>query len=98
MTPGEYVETFRAISDNDVYRVRSVPASIGRCCLQGAGSRLDNGQFQSVILLGLDDATWSALRNFTLGFDQGLEGPDPRWPSTSRNHFSGRASPSSQGR
>src|SRR5437870_1452465 len=55
----EYVDDVRPISDNDLYRVRSVPGVDWAVLFYKGGgqARLDSGRFQSVILLGLDDAT-----------------------------------------
>jgi putative ABC transport system permease protein len=75
----EYVDDLRPISDNDVYRVRSVPGVDWAVMFyKGTGqARLDTGKFQSVILLGLDDATLiGAPQRFTLGSLKDLETPD----------------------
>jgi putative ABC transport system permease protein len=54
-----YVDDPKAISDNDVYRVRSVPGVAWAVNLyRGAGqAQLRNGSYQGVILMGVDDAT-----------------------------------------
>jgi putative ABC transport system permease protein len=75
----EYVDDARPISDNDLYRVRSVRGVDWAVWLfKGAAqARLDNGKFQSVILLGIDDSTLiGAPENFLLGSKEDLEKPD----------------------
>lgn len=54
-----YVDDLKAISDNDVYRVRSVPGVEWAVNLyRGQGqAQLENGNYQGLILMGLDDAT-----------------------------------------
>ena len=54
-----YVDEFKPISDNDVFRVRSVPGVAWAVPLyRGQGqAQLASGAFQGVILLGLDDAS-----------------------------------------
>jgi putative ABC transport system permease protein len=54
-----YIDDLKAISDNDVYRVRGVPGVSWAVNLyRGMGqAQLENGNYQSVILMGIDDAT-----------------------------------------
>jgi putative ABC transport system permease protein len=54
-----YIEEVKPISDNDVFRVRGVPGVAWAVNLyRGQGqAQLENGNFQGLILLGLDDAT-----------------------------------------
>ena len=54
-----YVDDLKAISDNDVFRVRGVPGVAWAVNLyRGSGqAQLANGNYQGVILMGLDDAT-----------------------------------------
>jgi putative ABC transport system permease protein len=54
-----YVDDLKAISDNDVFRVRSVPCVAWAVNLyRGQGqAQLANGTYQGVILMGLDDAS-----------------------------------------
>jgi putative ABC transport system permease protein len=54
-----YVDDLKAISDNDVFRVRSVPGVAWAVNLyRGQGqAQLPNGTYQGVILMGLDDAS-----------------------------------------
>jgi putative ABC transport system permease protein len=60
MNPGvRYVDDVKAISDDDVFRVRSVPGVAWAVNLfRGAGqAQLANGHYQGVILMGVDDST-----------------------------------------
>lgn len=54
-----YVDDLKPISDDDVFRVRSVPGVAWAVNLyRGAGqAQLPNGIYQAVILMGLDDST-----------------------------------------
>jgi putative ABC transport system permease protein len=54
-----YVDDLKAISDNDVFRVRSVPGVAWAVNLyRGTGQALlANGNYQSAILMGIDDAS-----------------------------------------
>jgi putative ABC transport system permease protein len=54
-----YVDDLKAISDNDVFRVRSVPGVAWAVNLyRGQGqAQLANGTYQGVVLMGLDDAS-----------------------------------------
>jgi putative ABC transport system permease protein len=58
-TDVRYVDDLKAISDNDVFRVRSVPGVAWAVNLyRGQGqAQLPNGKYQGVILMGLDDAS-----------------------------------------
>ncbi len=60
MNPGvRYVDDLKAISDTDVFRVRSVPGVAWAVNFyRGAGqAQLADGTYQGVILMGVDDAT-----------------------------------------
>ncbi len=54
-----YVDDLKAISDNDVFRVRSVPGVAWAVNLyRGTGqAQLASGKYQSVILMGVDDSS-----------------------------------------
>jgi putative ABC transport system permease protein len=81
----QYIDDVLPLSDNDVYRVRGVPGvewavnffkGGGQARLVG-GQRGDKAPFQSVILLGLDDATLvGAPEQFTVGSLEDLGKPD----------------------
>ncbi len=60
-----YIDEVKAISDTDVYRVRSVPGVAWAVNLyKGQGvAQLANGNFQMVNLLGLDDASLAGAPN-----------------------------------
>ncbi|HMP01509.1 MAG TPA: ABC transporter permease [Gemmatales bacterium] len=55
----EFIDDIKPMSDNDLYRVRSVPGIDWAVRLYKglARARMATGNFQQVILLGLDDAT-----------------------------------------
>lgn len=55
----EFIDDIKPLSENDLYRVRSVPGVEWAVRLYKglARARLPSGNFQQVILLGLDDAT-----------------------------------------
>src|SRR5947209_607992 len=80
MNPGvRYVDDVRPISDDDVYRVRSVPGVEWAVNFYKGGgqARLPDGRFQSVILLGLDDVSLvAAPQHFTVGSIEDLKGAD----------------------
>jgi len=60
MNPGlRYADDVKAVSDNDVFRVRGVPGVAWAVNLYRgqAQAQLASGQFQNVILMGLDDST-----------------------------------------
>jgi putative ABC transport system permease protein len=66
MNPGaRYIDDVKAISDNDVYRVRSVPGVAWAVNLyKGMGAaQLADGTFQAVNLLGVDDASLAGAPN-----------------------------------
>jgi putative ABC transport system permease protein len=66
MNPGvRYIDEVKAISDTDVYRVRSVPGVAWAVNLyKGQGvAQLANGHFQAVNLLGVDDASLAGAPN-----------------------------------
>lgn len=54
-----YIDDLKPISDNDLYRVRSVPGVVWAVNLyRGQGqAQLKNGTYQGVILMGLDDSS-----------------------------------------
>jgi putative ABC transport system permease protein len=54
-----YIDDLKAISDNDVYRVRGVPGVAWAVNLYKgvAQAQLADGTFQTVVLLGVDDAS-----------------------------------------
>ena len=55
----QFVDDIKPLSDNDLYRVRGVPGVDWAVRLYKglARARFDDGNFQQMILLGLDDAT-----------------------------------------
>src|SRR5205085_7678322 len=60
MNPGlRYADDLKAVSDNDVFRVRGVPGVAWAVNLYRgqAQAQLASGQYQNVILMGLDDST-----------------------------------------
>jgi putative ABC transport system permease protein len=80
MNPGvRYVDDLKAISDNDVFRVRSVPGVAWAVNLyRGAGqAQLGNGTYQGVILMGVDDSSLAgAPAHLLLGKVGDLQVPD----------------------
>jgi putative ABC transport system permease protein len=65
-----YMDDLKAISDNDVFRVRSVPGIAWAVNLYrgSAQAQLANGNYQSLILLGIDDSTLvGAPKTFLVG-------------------------------
>ena len=80
MNPGvRYVEETKAISDNDVYRVRSVPGVAWAVNLYrgAAQAQLASGNFQQVILMGVDDASLAgAPADVYVGSLGDLQNPD----------------------
>lgn len=80
MNPGvRYIDDLKAISDNDVLRVRGVPGVAWAVNLfRGqAQAQLANGNYQGVILLGIDDATLTgAPQKMILGKLGDLQNPD----------------------
>jgi putative ABC transport system permease protein len=74
-----YVDDLKAISDNDVFRVRGVPGVAWAVNLyRGQGqAQLANGDYQGVILMGIDDATLAgAPVHMILGKLGDLQNPD----------------------
>jgi putative ABC transport system permease protein len=74
-----YVDDLKAISDNDVFRVRSVPGVAWAVNLyRGQGqAQLANGNYQGVILMGIDDATLvGAPTHVLVGRLGDLQNPD----------------------
>lgn len=75
----QFIDDIKPLSDNDVYRVRGVPGVSWAVRLYKglARSRLDDGNFQQTILIGLDDATLiGAPPNMILGNLMDLRKPD----------------------
>jgi putative ABC transport system permease protein len=75
----EFIDDIKPMSDNDLYRVRSVPGVDWAVRLYKglARARLASGNFQQVILLGLDDATMvGAPAEIILGSLADLRRPD----------------------
>jgi putative ABC transport system permease protein len=80
MNPGaRYVDDLKAISDNDVLRVRGVPGvewAVGLYRGQ-AQAQMDSGNYQGVILMGIDDATLvGAPLHMVAGSLGDLQNPD----------------------
>jgi putative ABC transport system permease protein len=89
----QFVDDVKPLSDSDLYRVRGVPGVAWAVPLYKGltRSRLEDGNFQQTILIGLDDATFvGAPPNMILGnlFDlrkpdaviMDLEGYELLWP------------------
>jgi putative ABC transport system permease protein len=80
MNPGvRYVDDLKAISDNAVFRVRGVPGVAWAVNLyRGQGqAQLATGNYQGVILMGVDDATLAgAPARMLLGELGDLQNPD----------------------
>jgi putative ABC transport system permease protein len=80
MNPGvRYIDDLKAISDDDVYRVRSVPGVLWAVNLyKGMGeAQLADGTFQAVNLLGMDDASLAgAPHELLVGRLGDLQQPD----------------------
>jgi putative ABC transport system permease protein len=74
-----FVDDVKPLSDDDLYRVRGVPgvAWAVRLFKGQARARFDDGNFQQMILLGLDDATLvGAPRDILVGSLADLRQPD----------------------
>ena len=74
-----YIDDAKAISDNDVFRVRSVPGVSWAVNLYRgqAQAQLENGNYQAVILLGLDDASLVGIpTEILVGNLSDLQNPD----------------------
>jgi putative ABC transport system permease protein len=74
-----FVDDVKPLSDDDLYRVRGVPgvAWAVRLFKGQARARFPDGNFQQMLLLGLDDATLvGAPREFVLGSLADLRQPD----------------------
>jgi putative ABC transport system permease protein len=74
-----YVDDLKPISDDDLFRVRSIPGVSWAVKLyRGQGqAQLANGTYQSLILMGLDDSTLSgAPRNLLVGRIGDLQVPN----------------------
>src|SRR5262249_61362372 len=75
----QHVDDLKPLSENDLYRVRGVPEVEWAVRLYKglARARMDDGNFQQVILLGLDDATMvGAPTEFVHGSLADLRQPD----------------------
>lgn len=74
-----YMDDLKAISDNDVFRVRSVPGVAWAVNLYRgtAQAQLDDGNYQAVILMGIDDASLAgAPQSMVVGKLGDLQNPD----------------------
>lgn len=74
-----YIDDAKAISDDDVFRVRSVPGVLWAVNFyRGQGqAQLANGKYQTLILMGLDDATLvGAPTHMLVGNLGDLQNPD----------------------
>lgn len=74
-----YVDDLKPLADNDLYRVRGVPGVAWAVPLHKGVSRarLDDGRFQQLFLIGLDDATLiGAPRKMLVGSQADLRQPD----------------------
>jgi putative ABC transport system permease protein len=74
-----YMDDLKAISDNDVFRVRSVPGVAWAVNLYRgqAQAQLANGDYQAVILLGIDDSSLTgAPAHMIVGRLGDLQNPD----------------------
>jgi len=74
-----YVDDLKAISDDDVFRVRSVPGVAWAVNLYRgtAQAQLSNGNYQSAILMGIDDASLAgAPAHMLIGRLGDLQNPD----------------------
>jgi putative ABC transport system permease protein len=80
MNPGlRYADDLKAVSDNDVFRVRGVAGVAWAVNLYRgqAQAQLSSGQYQNVILMGLDDATLTgAPAHMLVGRVGDLQKPD----------------------
>jgi putative ABC transport system permease protein len=75
----QFVDDIKPMSDNDVYRVRGVEGVEWAVRLYKglARARLDSGNFQQMILLGLDDGTFvGAPQEMIVGTWDDLRRPD----------------------
>lgn len=75
----QFIDDLKPMSENELYRVRGVEGVdwAVRLYKNLSRARLDNGNFQQMILLGLDDATMvGAPREITLGSLGDLRQPD----------------------
>ncbi|MGL4463121.1 MAG: FtsX-like permease family protein [Planctomycetia bacterium] len=75
----QFIDDIKPLSDNDLYRVRGVSGVQWAVRLYKGmtRARLENGNFQQVIMLGLDDATMvGAPREITFGSLADLRKPD----------------------
>lgn len=75
----EYVDEVKALTDQDLFRVRGVDGVDWAVPLYKGLSRAkaDDGKFRAVILMGIDDSTLvGAPRNMALGSMEALREPD----------------------
>jgi putative ABC transport system permease protein len=75
----QYLDEVKALTDQDLFRIRGVPGVEWAVPLFKGTSRAKgpDGKFRGVILLGLDDATLIGLpRKVTLGRAEALAGPE----------------------
>ena len=75
----QFIDDLKPLSDNDLYRVRGVPGVEWAVRLYKGltRARLDTGNFQQVIMIGLDDASMiGAPREIILGKLSDLRKPD----------------------
>src|SRR5262249_18930777 len=74
-----FVDDIKPLSDNDLYRVRGVPGVAWAVRLYKglARARFQDGNFQQMILIGLDDSTMvGAPRDIIMGSLADLRKPD----------------------
>lgn len=74
-----YMDDLKAISDDDVFRVRGVPGVAWAVNLYRgqAQAQLENGNYQAVILMGLDDSSLvGAPTHMLVGKPGDLQNPD----------------------
>lgn len=75
----QFVDDIKPLSDNDVYRVRGVPGVkwAVRLYKELNRAKMPEGNYQQVLLLGIDDATMvGAPRDMVLGSVEDLKKPD----------------------
>lgn len=75
----QFVDDIKPLSDNDIYRVRGVPGVkwAVRLYKELNRAKLPEGNYQQVLLLGIDDATMvGAPRTMLMGSVEDLKQPD----------------------
>jgi putative ABC transport system permease protein len=74
----QYIDDIKPMSENELYRVRGVPGVLWAARLYKGLSRarLPDGQYQQVIMLGLDDASMVGAPEMVLGELEDLRQPD----------------------